>query len=88
MGNATLKVAPFLFLRLECLFGFPACELELSDFLRLCGGGRVILARAAANRGFARLQGRQPLCAKDQLLLKRLEAVLLCREFLPGGSIE
>ena len=83
-----LKVAPILFLRLECLFGFPACELELSDFLRLCGGGRVILARAAADRGFARLQVRQPLCANGQLLLKRLEAVLLGGEFLPGGLVE
>jgi hypothetical protein len=75
-------------LRLERLFGLLAYELELSDFFRLCRGGCIILARTAANRGFVRFQGRQPLCAKGQFLLKRLEAVMVCREFLPPGVVE
>jgi hypothetical protein len=68
--------------------GRLAHELELLGFFRLRGGGRVILARAPANRGFLRFQNRQPLRPNGQLLLKRLEAVVSCREFLPGGLVD
>ena len=49
LGDAMLKGAPLLLVRLECLFGVLACELKLPDVFRLCRGGRIILARAAAN---------------------------------------
>ena len=76
LGEATLKIMPFLFVRLECLLSRLAYELELLDFFRLCSGGGIILAHAPANRGFFRFQDRQPLRANGQLFLKRLEAVV------------
>ena len=42
-----------------------AYELELLDFFRLCGGGRLNLARAPANRCFFRFQDEVAAAGMD-----------------------
>ena len=62
--------------------------MELLGLFRLRGNRGAHTRSRAGEPRLLLLPGRQPLRANGQFFLKRLEAVVSCREFLPGRLVD